>query len=212
VPAASRFQADSVPGLVSTILDAIDMLRERWLSLPIGGPGATVRGRWTALLLSTLVVFACFFALGRITTSSGRQVDVSPPAALEGSAARAAIPVGLSGASPAAGAVPVAIVAKPSPTPRPAQRSVARPLPVEAPTVSTAAPPPATVASPERAPNVTPTPAPTVTSTPAPKPSESSSGSSSKGSAGAPSSGGSRSGGHGSGAAGSPGSSFDSSE
>ncbi len=163
MPGADELQAERVPELLSAMRRAIDTLRDRWLGPSIGGPGATVRGQWVALSLVAVVVFACFFAVGKMTTSAA-PVGGGAPATLEGSSSRAAIPAGLSGGSPIAGAVPVAIVAKPRPRPRPASAPATRPLPVEASTTSVAAaPPPATVAAgsePARAANPTPAPAP----------------------------------------------------
>jgi hypothetical protein len=114
VPAADELEAERVPELVNTLRDSIAEFRYRWLGPPIGGPEPTLRGQWLALALAMLVVFACFYAIGHSTRSGALTVGPAPTT-LEGAAQHAAVPVGLNGSSPIAGAVPVAIVAKPRP-------------------------------------------------------------------------------------------------
>lgn len=156
--AAGELEAERLPELVSAMRDALETLRYRWLGPPIGGPDATLRGQWVAVVLSAIVVFACFFVLGRHTRSAAPSAG-SAPVQLEGASSRAAIPAELSGGSPIAGAVPVAIVAKPRPqTPARTQPTVARPLPVEAPSVTATTTVPSTSAvAPEAAPATSPT-------------------------------------------------------
>lgn len=164
--AADELQAQSLPELVNALRDTVDTFRYRWLSLPIGGSGATLRGRWTALGLSMLVVFACFFALGRHMASSTASSG-GAPAELEGAAGQATIPAELSGGSPSAGAVPVAIVARPRPAPRTPRQGLTRRLPVEVPS------PAAAVAQPQVAEAAAPGPARATAPTVAPAPSAS---------------------------------------
>jgi hypothetical protein len=93
----------------------IDEFRYRWIGVRIGGPDATLRGHWALLSVSLLVVFACFFAMGRLRTGSGAGSPAAAPSAAVGPSGQPAIPTGLSGGSPIAGAVPVAITVKPRP-------------------------------------------------------------------------------------------------
>jgi hypothetical protein len=103
---------------------AINHLRHQWLGLRVGGPGATMRGHWTLLAVCMTVVFAAFFAIGRVTrggAAAGSRAEA--PAAVQSSSGQAAIPSALSGGSPTAGAVPVDIV----PPPRPRHVTQAQP-------------------------------------------------------------------------------------
>jgi hypothetical protein len=100
------------------VRDAMYNLRYQWLSVRIGGPGATLRGQGAVLSVSLLLVFGCFFAVGRLRHSGGA-VPASAPSALEAPDGQGAVPAGLSGGSPIAGAVPVAIAVKPHPRPAP---------------------------------------------------------------------------------------------
>jgi hypothetical protein len=100
---------------MSRAREAIDDLRYRWLGVHIGGPDATLRGQWAAVSLSLVLVFACFFAIGRLRAGGGGASPAATPAALVSPAGQSAIPTGLSGGSPIAGAVPVAIAVRPRP-------------------------------------------------------------------------------------------------
>ncbi len=140
MPAADELEAERVPELVSTLRDSIEAFRYRRLGPPIGGPEATLRGQRAVLALAVLVVFACFFAIGSLTKSGGSS-GAGAPATLEGAAPHAAVPVGLNGGSPIAGAVPVAIVAKPRPRVR---RQAAQALPTVVSSGGVATAPPAT--------------------------------------------------------------------
>ncbi|MHB8234407.1 MAG: hypothetical protein ACYDHT_07110 [Solirubrobacteraceae bacterium] len=94
------------------VRDALFNLRYRWFGVRIGGPGASMRGQWLALAVAVVVVFGCFYAVGRFLHTGGGSPGA--PSALAG-AGPSAIPAGLSGGSPVAGAVPVAIAVKPRP-------------------------------------------------------------------------------------------------
>jgi hypothetical protein len=88
--------------------NALNAVRYDWLGVRIGGPGASMRGLWPVLIVTIIVVFGCFFAIGRVFA------HVSTPT--ENSAApvkHAAIPGGLNGGSPVAGDVPNSISAPP---------------------------------------------------------------------------------------------------
>ena len=195
---------------MSALRNAIDSLRYRWLGPPIGGPEATLRGRWVLLVGATAVVFALFFAVGRhMRGSSSSGSSAGAPLELEAASREAAVPVGLSGGSPIAGSVPVAIVAKPRP--RPTTRTAApRPLPVEVARAPSSEPPASTVAPAVEAPAPS-SPSPSPAATPSGGGLSRGGGSSPSGpaSSGGPS-GGSGAGGGGSGAGG--GGSFDTSE
>jgi hypothetical protein len=132
----------------------------------IGGPGATMAGHWPALIVSVIVVFACFFALGR-AGRGGEAVHAEVPSTLlAATSVRAEIPVGLAGGPLLEGAIPLAARVRPKVAPRrtapapssgtnlnasvPAQSLAAEapqePTPAPAPTVPSSAtsPPPAT--------------------------------------------------------------------
>lgn len=95
------------------VREALFNVRYRVFGVRIGGPGASMRGQWLALVVAMLVVFGCFYAAGRFLHSGGGS-GPGAPSALAG-AGPSAIPAGLSGGSPVAGAVPVAIAVKPRP-------------------------------------------------------------------------------------------------
>jgi hypothetical protein len=90
--------------------DALYSIRYDWLDVRIGGPDATMRGRWPMLLASVAVVFACFFALGRIGSPGTKQLEVS--STLGAVSGGPAIPAGLRGDSPIAGDVPDGVAAR----------------------------------------------------------------------------------------------------
>lgn len=177
---------------MSTVRNTLNAVRYDWLGVRIGGSGASMEGLWPVLVVAVLIVFGCFFAIGRAFAGG------APPA--EGSSAapvaRVAIPDGLKGGSPIAGQVPSAITAPP-PRPKPRQASGAAVLRATSPSgltgEATGSSPVESAAAPE--PEHT-EPAPSVASAPAP----------------ARGGGGSRSGGSGGGGGSSGGRSFDSSE
>lgn len=74
----------------------------------IGGPDATIEGHWPALIVSVIVVFACFFAIGRAMHTGG-SAPSEAPSTRQAAAGRAAIPAALEGAPPTAGTIPIAI-------------------------------------------------------------------------------------------------------
>jgi hypothetical protein len=155
---------------------AIDNLRHQWPDVRIGGPDATLRGQWLALSLALALVFACAFAIGRLGRGGARAPLAAAPSA-QTSLAHSAVPAQLSGGSPIAGAVPVAIAVKPRApvaaprAPAPAVKRSATPAREEAP--SSARPAGAQEAQPRPEPQPTPAPAPqtrAVESTPPPRP------------------------------------------
>jgi uncharacterized membrane protein YgcG len=101
---------------MSTMRNTLNVVRYDWLGVRIGGPGASMRGQWPVLIVAALVVFGCFFAVGRLLAgeSSPREGSSAAPVS------RAVIPGQLQGGSPIA-AVPSSI-AEPPPQPRPASR------------------------------------------------------------------------------------------
>lgn len=109
-------QADRLSLHMSTMRAVVNSVRAGRLNVRIGGPEATAQGQWLLLLGSMAVVFACFFAVGRMQIGGG-QASGETPSELQGSPARSAIPAGLSGESPISGAVPIAIVQASRPTP-----------------------------------------------------------------------------------------------
>jgi hypothetical protein len=89
----------------------LDARYER-LAVRIGGPDASMKGQWPTLLLAAVVVFACFFAIGRI--GAGGASHGEPSSALRVFSGRAAIPGALRGDSPISGSVPSAIAPRPA--------------------------------------------------------------------------------------------------
>ena len=51
---------------MSTVRNTLNVVRYDWLGVRIGGPGASMRGLWPVLIVALLVVFGCFFAIGRL--------------------------------------------------------------------------------------------------------------------------------------------------
>lgn len=92
------------------VREALYDLRYRWLDVRIGGAGATMSGQWLVLAAALVVVFACFFAIGRLFHTGTASPAAAPSAQVD--AGGRAIPRALSGGSPAAGAVPVSIAVK----------------------------------------------------------------------------------------------------
>ncbi len=90
---------------MSTVRNTLNVVRYDWLGVRIGGSGASMRGLWPVLIIAILVVFGCFFAIGRLFAGGGSPAESSSAAPV----ARAAIPGELRGGSPIAGAVPSAI-------------------------------------------------------------------------------------------------------
>jgi hypothetical protein len=75
----------------------------------IGGPEATIEGHWAALIVSMIVVFACFFAIGRAMHTGG-SAPGEAPSTRQAAPGRVAIPAALAGAPPTEGTIPTAIV------------------------------------------------------------------------------------------------------
>jgi hypothetical protein len=166
VPVAGELDADRLPDVMIAVREALYDLRYRWLGVRIGGADATMRGQWLLLLVSLAIVFACFFGIGRFYHAGTASSAGAPPA--QAGTSGSAIPGGLSGGSPIAGAVPVSIAVKPraQPTAQPegeSQPPVAttpQALGGEASAGEVAAPP--VVA---QQPETSPSPAPTQTAT-----------------------------------------------
>jgi len=161
---------------MSSVRQAFDDLRYRWLDLRIGGPDATLRGHWVVLSLSLVLVFACFFAIGRYRSGGGGGSPGAGPSTLASPSGQAAIPTGLSGGPPIAGAVPVAIAVKPRPRPEvqpapssePAREASAQSLTTGETSGSESASesPSASAPAPESAPQPKPEPTPTKAAAP----------------------------------------------
>ncbi len=114
----AKRQAEPVPELVSTLRRSLVTLRHRRLGPAIGGPEAAWSGHWTAIVLSSVLVFACFFTVGRVTRGGGSasgEATSGTPSTLGAAAQGAAVPAELSGGSPVSASTPVAIAAKPRP-------------------------------------------------------------------------------------------------
>ncbi|HTA05139.1 MAG TPA: hypothetical protein VK774_02150 [Solirubrobacteraceae bacterium] len=94
---------------MNTVRDALNVVRYDWFGLRIGGRGASMRGLWPTLLVASVLIFAGFFVLGRMTTGSAPAPETSSSQRV----AHAAIPGGLHGGSPVAGSVPSAIATPP---------------------------------------------------------------------------------------------------
>lgn len=94
---------------MSTVRNTLNVVRYDWLGVRIGGPGASMRGLWPVLIVALLVVFGCFFAIGRLFAGGGSPLEGSSAAPV----AHAAIPSALQGGSPIAGEVPSSIAEPP---------------------------------------------------------------------------------------------------
>jgi uncharacterized membrane protein YgcG len=101
--------------------NSLDVVRYDWLGVRIGGPGASMRGTWPVLIVAMLVVFGCFFAVGRLSAAGGSPRQDSSAAPL----ARAAVPGKLRGGTPIPAAVPSAIAGPPRRSAAPAKRTEA---------------------------------------------------------------------------------------
>jgi hypothetical protein len=97
---------------VNTVRRTLLNARYERFAVRIGGPDASMKGQWPTLLLAAVVVFACFFAIGRL--GAGGAAHGEPSSALRAFSGRAAIPGGLRGDSPIAGSVPSAIAPRPA--------------------------------------------------------------------------------------------------
>jgi hypothetical protein len=94
---------------MSAVRNTLNVVRYDWLGVRIGGPGASMRGLWPVLIVALLVVFGCFFAIGRLLAGGGSPLEGSSAAPV----AHAAIPSALRGGSPIAGEVPASIAEPP---------------------------------------------------------------------------------------------------
>ncbi len=162
---------------MNTMRDAINVVRYDWFGLRIGGRGASMRGLWPVLIVASVLIFGCFFVVGRMTAGGAPAAETSSSQRV----AHAAIPGGLHGGSPVAGGVPSAIV-----TP-PVRRAPTQALAAE----TSASEPPAATTSSANAPSVpqpksspVPTPVPAQASPPPTKSSGSASKPSSSGGSG----------------------------
>jgi hypothetical protein len=166
VLAAGELETGGLPQRMTTVRHAMTTLRYRWFDVRIGGPAATMRGQWRVLVVAVVAIFACFFAIGRLSSPS-RAVQASATAT-EAPSSHPAIPSGLSGGPTATGSVPAAIVPRPRPKPRVTARpGQAAPTPV----VVTSFPAQAsTPAAPSVSQQVAPTSAPTPAQAEATKP------------------------------------------
>jgi hypothetical protein len=93
---------------MSALRQAIDNMRYERFGLRIGGPDATIEGYWVALIVSMIVVFACFFAIGRAMHPGGPSPGEAP-STRQAASGRPAIPAALEGGPPTEGAIPIAI-------------------------------------------------------------------------------------------------------
>jgi hypothetical protein len=97
---------------VNTVRRAVETARYDWFSVRVGGPGASMRGQWPTVLIAAVLVFGCFFAIGRVGRASAPHGEAS--SALRAFSRQAAIPGALNGKSPIAGSVPSEIAGRPS--------------------------------------------------------------------------------------------------
>ncbi|MFI4990751.1 MAG: hypothetical protein ACHQHO_07550 [Solirubrobacterales bacterium] len=115
---------------MSTPRNSLEVVRYDWFGVRIGGPGASMRGLWPVLFVAILVVFGCFFAVGRLSAGGGSPKQDSSAAPV----ARAAVPGELRGGTPIPAEVPSAI-AEPPQRRRPAPPRSAEALHATAPFV-----------------------------------------------------------------------------
>lgn len=114
-------EPEHLPQPMSTPRNSLDVVRYDWLGVRIGGPGASMRGLWPVLIVATLVVFGCFFAVGRLSAGGGSPKQGSSAAPV----ARAAVPGELRGGTPIPARVPSAIAEPPRRSPAPARSAEA---------------------------------------------------------------------------------------
>jgi len=104
MPAPDEHSPELLPEPMSTVRNTLNVVRYDWLGVRIGGPGASMRGLWPVVIVAIVVVFGCFFAIGRLLAGT---------APTEGSTAapvaRAAIPAELRGGTPIPAEVPDSI-------------------------------------------------------------------------------------------------------
>jgi uncharacterized membrane protein YgcG len=93
---------------MSVMRNTLNAARYDWLGARIGGPGASMRGQWPVLIVAAVVVFGCFFAIGRLFAGGPGPGKGSSAARVS----RAVIPGQLQGGPPIA-AVPSSIAAPP---------------------------------------------------------------------------------------------------
>ena len=67
--------SESVSAIRRAVVNMRFSMRHEWLGVRIGGPGASMKGQWPTLLVAVAVVFACFFALGRLGSASTSHGD-----------------------------------------------------------------------------------------------------------------------------------------
>ncbi len=114
-------EPELLPQPMSTPRTSLDVVRYDWLGVRIGGPGASMRGLWPVLIVAILVVFGCFFAVGRLSAGGASPKQGSSAAPV----ARAAVPGELRGGTPIPAKVPSAIAEPPRPSPTPARSAEA---------------------------------------------------------------------------------------
>lgn len=119
--APAEHAPESVPQRMSTPRDSLEVVRYDWLGVRIGGPGASMRGSWPVLIVAVLVVFGCFFAVGRLAAGGGSPKQGSSAAPV----ASAAVPGKLRGGTPIPAEVPSAIAQPPRRTAPAAKRTEA---------------------------------------------------------------------------------------
>jgi uncharacterized membrane protein YgcG len=145
-------------------MNTFGVSRQRY---PAGGTSFGLDRRWMLAGAALIVVFACFFAIGRATAGSSRS---EPTVALPVADVPAAVPVGLGAASAIDLASATRVVHHPHPAaPAPEVAAPAAPLTHEvsrAPLISHSAPAPAPAPAPRPAP--APAPAPVESHAPAP--------------------------------------------
>jgi hypothetical protein len=93
---------------MSALRQAIDHMRYERFRVRIGGPDATIEGYWVALIVSMIVVFACFFAIGRTIHTGGSSAGQAH-STRQAASGMAMIPTALAGSPPTEGAMPTAI-------------------------------------------------------------------------------------------------------
>jgi hypothetical protein len=99
VSAADELGAGCLSDVMNSVRQAMSNVREEARVIGLGSARLRVERHWLALAAAMLVVFACFFAIGRARHSSSTPGG-EPPSTLQAASVKVAIPIALGSAPP----------------------------------------------------------------------------------------------------------------